>query len=599
MSILFFGRSHLTCLQDAFEARDARGKDCQFFYFQDFSDDERPRPMRRHRGGDSTENYDLGRIKGIIEGTPSLEKVCISIHGNEHFATSVIDMGLSVDEIRSRVEERVRKLSLPWLKFFSEVRTPVVLIPPPPPLASGHIQAHPGKMRERLEGQEVSPPELRIAAWKHQLDLLRSGAAEAGIEFLELPESVFSESGLLRPEFASDDPTHGNDRFGELLLARILGEADPAPVPAAKDGHAVAGAIPRKSSHPYKGLPDAAFWRESVASIPASRLDPVRHAVFSIGQQDKVATAGSCFAQHISKRLRKAGFHFLVTEEPANNDIGSPELRGFYDFSARYGNIYTSRQLVQLFDRAYGFFTPLDDHWLMENGRFCDPFRPRIEPDGYASLEDLREDRNRHFQAVRKMFEELDVFVFTLGLTECWMSKLDGAAYPLAPGVSGGQFDPARHGFANLTVDDVTSDLRAFIQKLRLVNPRARLILTVSPVPLAATYADEHVLVATSYSKAVLRVSAEMTERTHERVMYFPSYEIITGAHARGRYFADDLRTVTDEGVSHVMQVFMHRMIAGGDPGAQTADALNAELSDIEDLAEAVCDEALLARRRG
>lgn len=595
MSILFFGRSHLTCVEEAFAGRAGElGTDCKFFYFQEFAAGGGPRPVRRNRGRDTVEDHDLARIRSIIDGRQPGDTICISIHGNEHFAASVIDLGLSTQAVEERVEERVTKLSLPWLKFFSSVQAPVLLIPPPPPLAEAHILAHPGKFQERLEGHAVSPAPVRIAAWKRQLELLRKHAREGGIELLELPEAVFTESGLLKSEFASDDPTHGNEKYGALLLACIAGRKANLPARASVV-HATAAAKPaERKAHPYKGLEDAAFWRESVSSITPGSLDPVRVAPFRILKDDKVATAGSCFAQHISKRLRKGGFNFLVTEAPAKDEIADAELRGFYDFSARYGNIYTSRQLVQLFDRAFGFFTPLDDHWVLDNGRFCDPFRPRIEPTGYASLEELRADRQRHLLAVKKMFEELDVFVFTLGLTECWMSRLDGAAYPLAPGVAGGEYDPDRHRFANLTVDDVTRDLQAFIEKLRLVNPSARMILTVSPVPLAATYSEEHVLVATTYSKAVLRVGAEMTERSHEGVLYFPSYEIITGAYSRGKYFAEDLRTVTDEGVSHVMQVFMNRMISHDGPASGPTESA---LSDIESLADAVCDEALLARR--
>ena len=41
------------------------------------------------------------------------------------------------------------------------------------------------------------------------------------------------------------------------------------------------------------------------------------------------------------------------------------------------------------------------------------------------------------------MFEQSEIFIFTLGLTEAWRSKKDGAVFPLAPGVSAGSFDPA------------------------------------------------------------------------------------------------------------------------------------------------------------
>ena len=63
-------------------------------------------------------------------------------------------------------------------------------------------------------------------------------------------------------------------------------------------------------------------------------------------------------------------------------------------------------------------------------------------------------------------------------------------------------------------------------------------------------------LVATSYSKAVLRVACEIVSSARDNVAYFPSYEIVTGPFARGSYFAEDLRSVTEEGVSHVMRMF-------------------------------------------
>ena len=36
-------------------------------------------------------------------------------------------------------------------------------------------------------------------------------------------------------------------------------------------------------------------------------------------------------------------------------------------------------------------------------------------------------------------------------------------------------------------------------------TPKLRILLTVSPVPLTATAGDDHVLLATTYSKSVLR----------------------------------------------------------------------------------------------
>ena len=210
----------------------------------------------------------------------------------------------------------------------------------------------------------------------------------------------------------------------------------------------------------------------------------------------------------------------------------------------------------------------------------------------------MRLDRAQHLAAVRRMFEELDVFVFTLGLTECWRARSDGAVFPLCPGVEGGQFDPERHEFYNQPVDEAISDLVAFREALMAVNPGAQIIYTVSPVPLVATAEPgAHVLSATSYSKSVLRVAAETMRQRFANVHYFPSYEIITGAFNRGAYYATDLRNVIEDGVSHVMRLFMQHA-AGTEipPGAKRAPDASAtdHLTAAQRLVEVECDEVSL-----
>lgn len=355
----------------------------------------------------------------------------------------------------------------------------------------------------------------------------------------------------------------------------------------------VPGAAP--ASSPYDGLPDHRFWRGAVEGVGRGDVDPCHGWTQPLARTDKVATAGSCFAQHISRALTQAGFDFLVTE-PGPASAEAAHARGFGVFSARYGNVYSASQLVQLFDRAFGAFTPQDQAWRRPDGRFVDPFRPRVEPDGFATVADLDADRAAHLAAVRRMFESLDVLVFTLGLTETWRSRDDGAVYPLAPGVVAGVFDPRRHEFVNASVSDVTTDLHAFVARLHTVNPAARLVLTVSPVPLMATYDDRHVLAASTYSKAVLRVAAEQVSRAHTACEYFPSFEIITGPHADGRYFAADRRSVTDEGVAHVMRVFLRR--AGG-AHRDSASAAVDVASDLRAAGAVLCDEEAIGAASG
>lgn len=352
------------------------------------------------------------------------------------------------------------------------------------------------------------------------------------------------------------------------------------------------------SEHPYKSLPDQAFWRRAVESPARSAVDPVGTFDLRITPETKVATAGSCFAQHIARYLRKSGFCYYVTEP--GHPILPSSVRRFNNyglFSARYGNIYTARQLWQLLQRAYGQFTPAEDIWQEAGDVFLDPFRPTSQPGGFISAAELAADRRQHLAAVRTMFETLDVFVFTLGLTECWRSRSDGAVFPLCPGVEGGEFDERRYEFYNQPVEDVVEDLTLFRNGLAEVNPGASIILTVSPVPLVATaQPGEHVLAATIYSKSVLRVAAESMRRTFENVHYFPSYEIITGAFNRGAYYADDLRNVVEEGVEHVMRLFMQHVSGGVDRKMAPEEELDEHVQRAQQLVEVECDEVALDR---
>lgn len=353
---------------------------------------------------------------------------------------------------------------------------------------------------------------------------------------------------------------------------------------------------------PYKDQPTTAFWSSSVARVPAGQVEPTASFPFKIDRSTRIATAGSCFAQHIARYLSNSGFCYLVTERahPMIPKVVA-EKHQYGLFSARYGNIYTTRQLLQLFKRAQGSFLPDESIWVGPNGGFVDPFRPTVQT--FHSRAELLADQSRHLEAVRGLFESLDVFVFTLGLTECWVSRSDGAAFPVCPGVSGGSFDGTQHAFLNLGVDDVVGDLQEFLGLLRTVNPSARLILTVSPVPLAATAGSDHVMSATCYSKAVLRVAAHRSCTEMPNVGYFPAFEIITGQHARGRYYAKNLRDVEPEGVKHVMRVFF-KHVAGEDLAAaqpthlEDAAATSEPTNNSGEIAELICEENLLDLER-
>lgn len=307
---------------------------------------------------------------------------------------------------------------------------------------------------------------------------------------------------------------------------------------------------------PYDNRPDYALWKRSVQALAASDLDPAAPVRFLLSQNERVASAGSCFARHIASNLRDHGFNYFCTEPGA-------------EYSANFGNIYTTLQLWQLLERAYGRFAPEDRVWR-RGERYVDALRPRAFPDGFTSSEAVLEAESQHLAEVRRLFEGMDTFIFTLGLTEGFCSAVDGTAYPVCPGKDVGEFDPRRYVFRNLDVSENVDFLAKFIEGLRAVNPAARIILTVSPVPLVATMEDRSVIQSTVYSKSVLRVCADEIRRRFDNVEYFWSYEIVTATYNTDRYFEPDRRSVNALGVAHVMRSFF-RHFAGLDIRNATA----------------------------
>jgi hypothetical protein len=333
--------------------------------------------------------------------------------------------------------------------------------------------------------------------------------------------------------------------------------------------------------HPYRHLPDRSFWSRAVANGWEARNLVAQPPILRPG--DSVMSAGSCFAANLIPFLEKAGYGYVRTEIL---DGSSPDRFGYGRYSAAYGNVYAPRQFVQLLRRSRGAFTPLEDRWHSQDA-VIDPFRPGL-PFPAESDEEFEVLTASHLARTREAVEAADVCILTLGLTEAWVSAIDGAVFPACPGTVAGAFDPGRHVFKNFTVSEVIEDLGAALDELRSINPRIRLVLTVSPVPLVATATDAHIVCATTYSKSVLRVACEEASRSAADVLYFPAYEIIMGSQAPD-YFERDRRTVSAAGVAAVMDVlFAHSIL----PDGISAAARQSDTGDVD--ASSALSEALV-----
>lgn len=341
--------------------------------------------------------------------------------------------------------------------------------------------------------------------------------------------------------------------------------------------------------NPYENLPTKAYWKPAVANKNMFEIDELWDPKFNIQPHDHVVTFGSCFAQHIGNALKIRGYNWLSTEPPPSGlSEKNAKLLNYNIFSARTGNIYTTSLLKQWTQWALNGSDVPNEIWK-EGSRYYDPFRPRIEPDGFSSEIEMRQSQTQAIKSFRESIEKTSYFVFTLGLTESWM-HVDGYEYPMCPGTVAGNYEPEKHKFKNQVFQDILQNLQSTMQMMRQANPNIQFILTVSPVPLTATQSSKHVLVATMESKSILRAVAGQLAMDNLSVDYFPSYEIINSPVFKGVFFEPNQRNVSSYGVDFVMDIFFKCL--KNKFGSYTDTDLKSNANKTK--ADEVCEEEIL-----
>jgi hypothetical protein len=295
------------------------------------------------------------------------------------------------------------------------------------------------------------------------------------------------------------------------------------------------------------------FWPKladmTKADLVVGRLPLLDHST-------PVSSAGSCFATYVRDALISLGFNYVETE--ANRMA-----------SAAWGLIFNAMAFRQLVEFAFGvrerprvvfpIRVPREATWLDPNKPlFMDPIREQIY---FSSVEEYAEKYEQHRAACRKAFEQCELFIFTLGMSEVWQYKLDGSAMAMEPKSVPAFLVNKRI----LSAEDTVEEIEQALQLLRANNPRLKLLLTVSPVPLHATFRgdDLHVITANCYSKSALRAAADELCRRHpDHVLYFPAYEKIM--YCTEDPWGEDGRHPTDRAVAGVMELFLRTFLKDG-----------------------------------
>lgn len=250
---------------------------------------------------------------------------------------------------------------------------------------------------------------------------------------------------------------------------------------------------------------------------------PLPEYPFRLTYQDQLLSLGSCFAEHIGRRL---------------------EERHFYSLLNPYGILYNPASIAQGLERLLQE-APFRSEELFEHLGLWHSFWHHgvfSHPDAEQALVGM----NQAYQRAQGFLLSANRLILTLGTAFVFVNRPTGAVVANCHKLPGSQF-----GRRRLSVREIIAALEPVLQELKMRLPALEAILTVSPV--------RHIrdgLVENQRSKAALLLAVEELSKQHEFIHYFPSYEIVMDELRGYRFYESDMIHPNPLAVGYIWERF-------------------------------------------
>ncbi len=274
----------------------------------------------------------------------------------------------------------------------------------------------------------------------------------------------------------------------------------------------------------------------------------LRNENTKISPGKKMASIGTCFAEEFS--------HFLNR----NNELGSYIIKeeNTFSSSANWGRVYTIPNLKQIIE--YSLSPDYKVITVESTKGFLDPLR-EYSAGYFSSKEEAEESILKHRIKSKSVFLEAEVLVITLGQNEVWFDTKGEFYWGSIP-----PNDIFKKERVNLELKDIDfqtnySTLKECLIKLFDANPSLKIILTVSPVPAAATFFKDDVVSRSFAGKCNLRaLTHQILNEFEDRVLYYPSFEMVLCNNPRS--FLVDNRHVQFHVVSKIFNILKKKVLS-------------------------------------
>jgi hypothetical protein len=240
---------------------------------------------------------------------------------------------------------------------------------------------------------------------------------------------------------------------------------------------------------------------------------------FKIDYGQSIGLWGSCFTEHIGRFLEQSLFNTAINP---------------------CGIIYNPISILEALQLSIGIKT-LDENTLFEKDGIWYSWAHHSQFWGNTKTELLQKIESQTIIKVP------NIMMITFGTSYAYQLKSNGKIVANCHKVPGNQFSKML-----LSSNEIVGAWREEIQKLLVIQPDLKIILTVSPVRHWRDGAAENTL-----SKSILiQAVHELKALFPEHVFYFPAYEIVLDELRDYRFFKEDMIHPNEQAVAYVWEQF-------------------------------------------
>ena len=246
--------------------------------------------------------------------------------------------------------------------------------------------------------------------------------------------------------------------------------------------------------------------------------------VFALALPDKILLIGSCFTEHIGRRLQDAKFNARINP---------------------FGIVYNPASVARCLDR------------LLDGNR---PFRPEElslhhdlwhtwEHHGHFSGTDPAETLariNAAYRADAAFLASCNRLILSLGTAMTYRLLPDGPVTANCHKAPADLFEKKR-----LSVEEIVTPLYDVLRRMQIRTPELRIVLTISPVRHWRDGAVEN-----QRSKAALALACAELEARLPGTVYFPAYELLLDDLRDYRFYDPDMLHPAPVAIDYIWRKF-------------------------------------------